>query len=183
MANLNPLKNHFNLSKNGYTLMELAVVMAIIGLLLSATFKAMAFVENAKLQKDLKALQSFQTAYWLYKDRHGKLPGEDANNTGRFKNVFSTETQPTEGFFFDLHQSNLIQNVNPMPEIGSAFKATWGGSSGTNYGLIAQQNQICITDVDVNLGPFLEARMDGADRSAGDIEYTLNGSQLCLLLK
>lgn len=166
----------------GFTLIELAMVLTIIGLLLGGVMKASAMIENRQIQKDFQALQSFQTAYMLYKDKHGSMPGEDPDKPGRLLTKLSTELAPTDGFFYDLHQSGFIRSTNPKPEIGTAFKSTWGGSSGANYGLIAQQNQVCITEVDVNLGQWIEVKMDDANKSSGDIEYTENGSQLCMRL-
>jgi len=72
--------------------------------------------------------------------------------------------------------------MNPLPSIGNAFKATWGGSSGTNYGLIAGENQLCITDIDVDLAQSIERQLDEGSRNSGEVEYTLNGSQLCMKL-
>lgn len=168
--------------QQGFTLVELAVVLLLLSLLIGGILKGMAFIDNAKLQRDLRAMQGLQTAYLLYKDRYGRLPGEDSAHPGRFKTVLSTLTAPTEGFFYELYQSGFTQALMLEPLIGSAFKATWGGSSGANYGLIAGRNQVCITDIEVDLAQWMEARLDDADRSAGDVEYTLNGSQLCMLL-
>lgn len=159
------------------------MVLTIIGLLLGGVMKASAMIENRQIQKDFQALQSFQAAYMLYKDQYGSMPGKDPNKPGRLLTTLSTEPEPTQGLFYDLHRSGFIHSVNPKPQIGTAFKSTWGGSSGENYGLIAQKNQICITEVDVNLGQWLETKMDDANRSAGEIEYTLSGSQLCMRLQ
>ena len=181
---LNSQKHTANLRFTlGFTLVELAMVLLIVGLLLGGTLKAMAFVDNAKLNQDIRTLKDLQTAHLLYKDKFGTMPGEDSDKPGRFKTVFTTDSNPTEGFFYDLHRGNLLQTVSPKPNLGTAFKATWGGSSGTNYGLIAGENQICITELDMDLAPLIESKLDDSDRSQGEIEYTLNGSQLCVLIR
>jgi len=118
----------------------------------------------------------------LYKDKLSKLPGEDTSKPGRFKTVLSSDASPSEGYFYDIFQAGFSQSLHPMPSIGSAFKATWGGSSGANYGLIAGENQLCSTDIDVNLAKSIESQLDEGSRTSGEIEYTLNGSQLCMRL-
>lgn len=168
--------------QQGYTVVELAIGLIIVGVLISLLLKGIAFIDNAKFQRDLKAMKGLHTAFLLYKDRYGRLPGEDATHPGRFKTVLSTLPNPTEGLFYDLYRSGFTQALVLKPSVGSAFKATWGGSSGANYGLIAGRNQLCITDINVELARWMELRLDDADRSAGEVEYTLNGSQLCMLL-
>ncbi|WP_321324745.1 type II secretion system protein [Thiomicrorhabdus sp.] len=169
--------------QSGFTLVELSIVLAIIGLLFGAVLKAQAIIENAEIHDDIKKLKEFEIITLLYKDKLSKIPGEDANKPGRLKTVLSSDASPTEGFFYDIYQAGFTKNVNPMPSIGTAFKATWGGSSGANYGLIAGENQLCITDIDVNLAKAIESQLDEGSRSSGDIEYTLNGSQLCMKLE
>lgn len=168
--------------QSGFTLVELSIVLVIVGLLFSATLKAQAMIENAQIQADIKKLTEFKMISLLYKDKLSELPGEDPSKPGRLKTVLSSDASPTEGFFYDIYQANFAKNVNPMPSIGSAFKATWGGSSGANYGLIAGENQLCITDIDVSLAQSIERQLDEGSRTSGDVEYTLNGSQLCMKL-
>lgn len=168
--------------QSGFTLVELSIVLVIIGLLLGGIVKAQALIENAQIRADIKKLNEFKIITLLYRDKLSTLPGEDASNPGRIKTVLSTEQAPTIGYFFDIYQAGFSQRLDPLPEIGTAFKATWGGSSGANFGLIAGVNQICITEIDVSLAQSIEAQMDEGERAKGDVEYTLNGSQLCMKL-
>ncbi|WP_178861496.1 type II secretion system protein [Thiomicrorhabdus cannonii] len=168
--------------QQGYTVVELAVGLVILGMLITVLLKGIAFIDNARLQRDLRTMKGLHSAFLLYKDRYGHLPGEDAAHPGRFKTVLSTLQNSTEGLFYDLYRSGFTQTLVLEPGIGSAFKATWGGGSGANYGLIAGRNQLCITDIDVELARSIELRLDDAGRSSGDVKYTLNGSQLCMLL-
>jgi len=168
--------------QRGFTLVELSMVLVIIGLLLGGMLKGKAFIENAQIRSDIKKLNEFRVITLLYKDRLSRLPGEDSSNPGRLATVLSTEEAPTTGYFFDIYQAGFSQRLNPQPEIGSAFKATWGGRSGDDYGLIAGENQLCITDIEVALAQHIEAQMDEGERTKGDVEYTLNGSQLCMKL-
>ncbi|MEA3404393.1 MAG: prepilin-type N-terminal cleavage/methylation domain-containing protein [Pseudomonadota bacterium] len=167
-------------SQFGFTLVELSMVLLIVAVLLSGMMKAQAMIENAQIRSDIKKLAEFKVLTLLYKDKTRQLPGEDDSHPGRFKTVLSTEIAPTEGYFYDIYHANLSKSISPAPSIGSAFKATWGGSSGDNYGLIAGVNQLCITQIDVDLAEAVEAQLDEGSQNSGDVEYTLNGSQLCM---
>ena len=171
-----------NQNQSGFTLVELSIVLVVIGLLFSVTLKARAMIENAQIRSDIKKLKEFKMISLLYKDTLSGIPGEDSDKPGRLKTVLSTQNSPTEGYFYDIYQAGFSKSLNPLPAIGVAFKATWGGSSGANYGLIAGENQLCITDIDVNLAGSIERQLDEGSRNSGEVEYTLNGSQLCMKL-
>ena len=166
----------------GFTLVELSIVLIIMALLVGGVLKAQAIIENAQIRSDIGKLNDFQMISLLYVDKLSKLPGEDDSHPGRLKTVLSSDSAPSEGYFYDVYQAGFSSTLQPIPAIGAAFKATWGGSSGANYGLIAGANQLCITEIDVNLASAIEVQLDEGSRSSGDVEYTLNGSQLCMRL-
>lgn len=168
--------------QTGFTLVELSMVLVMIALLLGGILKGQAMIENAQIRGDIKKLTEFKMISLLYKDKLSQLPGEDVDHPGRLKTVLSSEASPSEGYFYDIFQAGFSKSLQPMPAIGSAFKATWGGSSGANYGLISGENQLCITDIDVDLAISIERQLDEGSRTSGDVEYTLNGSQLCMKL-
>ena len=168
--------------QSGFTLVELSMVLIIIALLVGGVLKAQAMIENAQIRSDIKKLTEFQMISLLYVDKLSSLPGEDPEHPGRLKTVLSSQLSPSAGYFYDIYQAGLSQNLNPLPGIGKEFKATWGGSSGANYGLIAGVNQLCITEIDVDLASAIELQLDEGSKSSGDIEYTQNGSQLCMRL-
>jgi len=168
------------LKQAGFTLIELSIVLIIIGLLVGGVLKAQRLIENAQIRSDIKQLKGFKIISLLYKDKLSKLPGEDPNHLGRIKTVLSTDLTPIDGYFYDIYHAGLAKNISPRPAIGLAFKATWGGSSGENYGLIAGVNQLCITEVDITLAEVIERQLDDGERYEGDVEYTLNGSHLCM---
>ena len=65
----------------GFTLVELAIVLVIIGIILGAILKGTELINNAKvkrLQNDLKGLEA---AIWTFYDRTGRMPG-DCNGNG-----------------------------------------------------------------------------------------------------
>lgn len=74
-------EEHMRSSRKGFTLVELAIVLVIIGIILGAVLKGQALIDNAKakrLQNDMKALEAMA---WTYFDRKGRMPG-DCNSNG-----------------------------------------------------------------------------------------------------
>jgi prepilin-type N-terminal cleavage/methylation domain-containing protein len=62
----------------GFTLVELAIVLVIIGLILAAVLKGQQMIENGKVKNVINDLKGVSTAYYAYMDRYKAIPGDDA---------------------------------------------------------------------------------------------------------
>lgn len=63
--------------QSGFTLVEIAIVLVIIGLLLGGVLKGQAMIENAKIRNVTNDLNAIQAAFYAYQDRYKVLPGDD----------------------------------------------------------------------------------------------------------
>ena len=107
--------------QSGFTLVEIAIVLVIIGLLLGGVLKGQELVNNAKvknLANDFRGISSF---VYAYQDRFRALPGDDraasthlnggtnaanANNTlgnARINGSWNSTTATDESFLFWQH--------------------------------------------------------------------------------
>lgn len=66
----------------GFTLVELAIVMVIIGLMIGAVLKGQAMIDDAKQKRMMSDLQGISAAYFTYYDRYSAIPGDDTSNHG-----------------------------------------------------------------------------------------------------
>jgi prepilin-type N-terminal cleavage/methylation domain-containing protein len=73
--------------QKGFTLVELAIVMVIIGLLIGAVLKGQAMIEDARMKRVMNDINGISAAYFTYLDRYGSIPGDDANASGRWPGV------------------------------------------------------------------------------------------------
>ncbi len=64
---------------SGFTLVEIAIVLVIIGLLLGGVLKGQALVDSAKVKALQGEFQSVQTMYNAYVDKFKAVPGDDAD--------------------------------------------------------------------------------------------------------
>lgn len=81
-------------NQRGFTLIELAIVLVIIGIMLVAILKGQALINNSKLkrmQNDLKGIEAMMLSYM---DRKGRLPG-DCDSDGLLEYSPSNQPQPT----------------------------------------------------------------------------------------
>lgn len=73
-------------ANNGFTLVELSIVMIIIGLLIGGIFGGMKLVDNANVQKTIQDLKSIESAALTFKDTYRALPGDIRNPSARIPN-------------------------------------------------------------------------------------------------
>jgi prepilin-type N-terminal cleavage/methylation domain-containing protein len=69
-------RNRFH-SQSGFTLVEIAIVLVIIGLLLGGVLKGQELIENAKVKSVINDFNGIKAGYYGYQDRYRRLPGDD----------------------------------------------------------------------------------------------------------
>jgi len=67
--------------QSGFTLVEIAIVLVIIGLLLGGVLKGQSMIESAKVKALANEMKAVQAAYYAYEDKFKAIPGDDAKST------------------------------------------------------------------------------------------------------
>ncbi|MDR2105397.1 MAG: prepilin-type N-terminal cleavage/methylation domain-containing protein [Deferribacteraceae bacterium] len=62
------------MGRKGFTLVELAIVLLIIGLILGLAVKGGTLIDSARIRSEVRKLEKFQTALSAYVGRMGALP-------------------------------------------------------------------------------------------------------------
>jgi prepilin-type N-terminal cleavage/methylation domain-containing protein len=117
----------------GFTLVELALVLVIVGLLITSVLKGEALIQNAKVKKLVNQKESLSAAYYTYYDRYGMYPGDEDHATSP-----SGDTNNGDGngqvagneryfLFEDLVLAGII-NESYDGAVGSEPSNTFGGS-------------------------------------------------------
>ena len=68
---------------DGFTLVELAIVMIIIGLLIGGVLKGQQLIENAKVTATISQIKGFQAALNSFRDTYSAMPGDMRNADDR----------------------------------------------------------------------------------------------------
>ena len=82
-----------NYRQAGFTLVEIAIVLVIIGLLLGGILKGQEMITQARIKNVINDFNGLTAAYASYQDRYRAIPGDDARAGTRW----SPTTGPSAG--------------------------------------------------------------------------------------
>jgi prepilin-type N-terminal cleavage/methylation domain-containing protein len=68
----------------GFTLVEIAIVLVIIGLLLGGILKGQEMITQARIKNVINDFNGITAAYASYQDRYRAIPGDDVGAAGRW---------------------------------------------------------------------------------------------------
>lgn len=189
-------KNQFTKNQqSGFTLVEIAIVLVIIGLLLGGVLKGTELIENSKVKRAVSEINGVTAALYSYQDRYQRLPGDDGpignltarggpwtgvtagNNNGVVVAATANTFNPNgEGLAFWQHlKAAGFINGNPT-DIGAAAlpRNAFGGVIGlttTAVGASAASQIsgriVCLSQVPGKSAAALDTQLDDGNGNAG----------------
>lgn len=75
-----------NKQQSGFTLVEIAIVLVIIGLLLGGVLKGQELITQAKIKNVANDFNGMSAAVYGYQDRYKRFPGDDNDADARWTN-------------------------------------------------------------------------------------------------
>lgn len=76
-------RKSLHLNNKGFTMIELAIVLVIIGLLVAGVLKGRELISSAKIKNLVNQTKSVESAVVTYQDKYKALPGDDKAKTLR----------------------------------------------------------------------------------------------------
>ncbi|MEO0230421.1 MAG: prepilin-type N-terminal cleavage/methylation domain-containing protein [candidate division WOR-3 bacterium] len=75
--------------RRAFTLVELAIVLIVIGLIIVIVLRGQGIIENARISRQVRDFQGIQAAFYSYYDRFGMYPGDDSTAGSRWPGEFN----------------------------------------------------------------------------------------------
>jgi prepilin-type N-terminal cleavage/methylation domain-containing protein len=121
----------------GFTLIELAIVLVIIGIIIGAVLKGQDLVDSARHKKLTTEIKQWEVATWTYLDRKGRFPG-DGDKDGTIGSGTGTNDVKAD---FDASGLAIAPTTNSI-SLGSATFYLFLGNAGARKNIIA----VCVSD-------------------------------------
>ncbi|TMG95357.1 MAG: prepilin-type N-terminal cleavage/methylation domain-containing protein [Betaproteobacteria bacterium] len=102
-------------NETGFTLVEIAIVLVIIGLLLGGILKGQEMITQAKIKNAINDFNGINVAVTSYQDRYRALPGDDANATTRWTTQASGRPERIQSIL----AASAHRRIRPGPDHGN----------------------------------------------------------------
>jgi len=123
-------------AQKGFTLVEIAIVLVIIGLLLGGILKGQEMITQAKIKNVVADFSGISAAYYGYQDRYRAIPGDDTgaatrwsgatagNGNGQIAGKYnsSTDTEESRMWWDHLRRAGFVA--------GSGFQQPFNAVTG-----------------------------------------------------
>src|SRR5258707_1601226 len=102
--------------EGGFTLVEIAIVLVIIGLLLGGILKGQEMITQARIKNAINDFNGVVTAITSYQDRYRAQPGDDKGATGRCgAQASAAGANQGDGMITGAYNANNTGGTNSAP--------------------------------------------------------------------
>lgn len=195
MKNLKSMKQ-----QSGFTLIEIAIVLVIIGLLVGGVLQGQELIENSRVKQAVKDMNGTSAAIFAYQDRYSRLPGDDGNaatlaargaswngitagdadgNLEIGVNATFTGAGESGAFWQHLKASGFIAG-NPVDTGVLALPTNpWGGKLGVTSAVMGgglAGNKVCLSQVPGTAAIAIDTELDDGQGDSGRLRATLGST-------
>ncbi len=162
----------------GFTLVELAIVLIIIGIIVGAVLKGQDLIQNARTKKFVSKVRSWEVAQWTFYDREGRFAG-DSDRDGKIGDG-SVKTDLTGANFINPpYEGSSGSETNTITMGSYTFYVFFGTDSGSESGknvMIICNSGDCSTSFSSEELTYIKALDTAFDGSANGADGQLVGA-------
>ena len=177
------------INQSGFTLVEIAIVMVIIGLLLGGVLKGQEVITNARIKSIVNDFNSSSAAIFSYQDRYKALPGDDSSASVNFPGVVSgaengngngvigggfnstNNAQESRLIWKHLRAAGLITGSTNNPQTVVQPTHAYGARLGVNFNLHRLSGHaICFEDMVGDIARLIDIQNDDGVANSGSVQ-------------
>ncbi|HZN85559.1 MAG TPA: prepilin-type N-terminal cleavage/methylation domain-containing protein [Burkholderiales bacterium] len=177
----------------GFTLVEIAIVLVIIGLLLGGILKGQEMITQAKIKNIIADFSGVSAAYHGYQDRYRAIPGDDPNAATRWttptvakagngngvvagKYNSSTADEESRTWWDHLRRAGFVSGSGQQQPF-NAVTGMLGVQTGNNAGSTAMGGisglMLCSANLPDKIAIAVDTQMDDGTNNAGGVRGKL----------
>ena len=188
--------------QSGFTLIELAIVLVIIGLLLGGVLKGQELINSAKAKNIATDFKNIQIFIYGYQDKFRAIPGDDPNavrnvggvaattpagtlNNSQINGAWNSQTATDESFLFWQHVRLAGLATGPTAVADPAYlprnadSGRLGVQSITGFNTINGMTGlyvVCSENIAGRLAKQIDINLDDGDTSTGSMRAIVAGN-------
>lgn len=178
--------------QTGFTLVEIAIVLVIIGLLLGGVLKGQELITQAKIKNVANDLNGLTAAIYSYQDRYKRLPGDDPGATrwslitsaGDGDNVIegsyksTTDTDESRLFWAELRLAGFVAGAtDTLAHANGQPTNAAGGIVGVQSGGLGLAGLIiCTGSLPAKVAQSIDSQFDDGIAKTGAVRALLETS-------
>jgi prepilin-type N-terminal cleavage/methylation domain-containing protein len=191
--------------RSGFTLVEIAIVLVIIGLILAAVLKGQEMILNARTRNVINDLRGVSAAYYAYLDRYYAIPGDDAaanmhfasavigNGDGFISGLYAASgttlttggAAESEKFWQHTRMAGFLTGIATATTASPANNALGGilgvqsqitAAGASTYGMTG--NVVCAGSIPWKIAQAVDTTIDDGNSDTGTVRAGLNGVNL-----
>ena len=167
--------------QSGFTLIEIAIVLVIIGLLLGGILKGQELITQGRIRNVSNDFQSMTAAINLYQDRYRALPGDDVGANARWSTTTSgngngviagsynttTSTDESRLFWQHLRLAGLVGGATT--DVTQPANAASGITGVQNTGMGLSSLIICSNNLPAKIAQAIDSQFDDGNAMTGSV--------------
>lgn len=184
--------------QRGFTLVEIAIVLVVIGLLLGAILKGQELIENSRVKNAVNEVNGIKAAHNAYLDRFKRLPGDDGplatltarggnwtgvtaagNNNGVIA-ITAGQTFTAGGeagaYFQHLRASGYLTGDHTAAGVAALPRNAFGGLTGVTNAAVLGYAQatlmVCQGSVPGKAAAAIDTQVDDGRPNSGNVRAT-----------
>lgn len=176
--------------QSGFTLIELAIVLVIIGLLLGGVLKGQELINSARVKSLATEFKNIQVFVYGYQDRFRAIPGDDraavahvaGTNNGDGDGIIEGDWDAVAGESYNFWQHVRLAGFAPGPttlaDANYAPQNTAGGRIGiqsvNGFAIAGMVGTfvVCSANIQGRFAEQLDVTLDDGDTDAGSVRAT-----------
>ena len=188
--------------QSGFTLVEIAIVLVIIGLLLGGILKGQEMITQARIKNVINDFNGITAAYFSYQDRYRAIPGDDAGAPTRWTlgapgtsatagdgvlqglwNDATASPEPeTRLFWWNLRSAGFIAGptapaAQASAQPTNAFGSMIGSATGAGAPTLSLSGLIiCSSGIPDKVAIAVDTQMDDQSALTGSLRAIIGGS-------